>query len=303
MEELCRAKKYNKVLEMIVSVEKELEIYNFSERARNRLLLYACYYGYINIVKILIEHKVCLNAFTYIMHTRLNDIGVACVRGNREIVELLIQHGAKIYDIVFYHICRNCDSVENLKIALQYIDKRRVNHYFVFQYATSNSLEILKCLVDHGFDINAGRNIVITKRLSYPLTRVQQKHLDYDKESILLHQCRHIFKKKTIELLLNAGARVDKKALYYARNKPIVMDLLIKHGPVKNASVIFPILGPDSILMKKLGQDMVFEILREHFGHELVIVPSGSSSRLLLDVIKMKTETKCGETKKQKKQA
>lgn len=283
--ELCKAKNYKKALDTIINVLGELEIINNKFIPKeNRIIVYACHYGYKNIVETLIDQK-CISRYYY-----QESLLVSCMHRHFEIAEIIIKNGTngtRVNDSLLCKLCKRISDtlslIEVLNFLFKYIDKTRINGYFLFVSAMRehNCIDLLKCLIDNGVDIN------YTHKIKFPIVQ----HITSYEMTPLIQACISN-KKDIVELYLNAGAKVDLSVLFVSRNRPFILNTILKHTSLKTASTIFPLLHPDSDFIKKLGKDLAIQILSDHFGSELVIMPNRSPTALLVDIFKMKHSRK-----------
>lgn len=130
---------------------RQIKVENSICRTQENTFIFECL-GYIDIVKLLIEHKADVNAPS---RTNQNALIDATLNGHYETVKVLIEHGADVN-------ARN-GSYDTVEIPLMY----------AVQY---KRLEIAKLLIDNGADVNAGNHINWTPIISATANGWDQIH-------------------------------------------------------------------------------------------------------------------------------
>ena len=195
---------------------------NYAERFCNDTpLILASKYNQINIVKLLIEKFVNIN-FKNVMG--FSALTIACLHGNTEIVNLLLEKNAKIED----ELCISCkrNYFDIFKLLINYDVDFNCSFYKgwtpLMESSYHGNVEIVRILLEKGADISIKRGgqtalIIAIKNRKEDVVKLFLDNNEYSKyetnEKILLLACEYGLS-KIVKLILKKDVNINCHEVY-----------------------------------------------------------------------------------------
>ena len=124
-------------------------------RSGPTLLMIACMSGFIDCVKILLDHNADINS----TNNYSNILSCACFSGDAEMVRFIIASGLEINDRAIMNVFKSeklLNNTENISILIDYMDSKGISYHgtLVYWASRAGNKTIVRLLLERGADPN-----------------------------------------------------------------------------------------------------------------------------------------------------